>query len=154
MNHPPPVIATNKWTRMWPPVVWVACFLAIPGVVAGAVVALWRVQDESVFDINEEDLVGIDDSKSFLRQDALSQSSCFPFCPRHAGEDDGSHVGHQAPASPHGVIVQRFLQICQKGFGYWPSNKGSSVHTPSDVPYDISCKDYHFTVYSCIADTI
>ena len=63
MNHPPPVIATNKWTNMWPPVVLVACFLAIPGVVPGAVAGLCRVHDDSLFDIDEEDLVGIDDSK-------------------------------------------------------------------------------------------
>ena len=83
MNHPPPVIATNKWTKMWPPVVWVACFLAIPGVVAGAVAALCRAQDQAVFDINEEDVIGIDDSKSFIRQDQVRFRKVHAFLSAH-----------------------------------------------------------------------
>ena len=72
IDHPPPVIAINKWGKIAPPMLWFAAFTSIHRFVAdilGRIVS--RTYEQQQVEFEEDDLTGQDTQRAFLRQEAV-----------------------------------------------------------------------------------
>ena len=77
LSHPPAVPAYNKWTKIWPPLVWFASFLCLHDILPTIVDEMcsliarvsgegWDFADEG---LDEEQMIGLEGEQSFRRQD-------------------------------------------------------------------------------------
>ena len=77
LSHPPAVPAYNKWTKIWPPLVWFASFLCLRDILPTIVDEMcsltervsgegWDFADEG---LDEEQAIGLVGEQSFRRQD-------------------------------------------------------------------------------------
>lgn len=71
LEHPPSVIAENKWTKLWPPLVHFAAFLGIGSqLLQGASAGLRNLAaDLDLGEVREDDLLGMDDRLTYLRKE-------------------------------------------------------------------------------------
>lgn len=70
LDSPPPVPAWNKWAKVVPPLLWFACFMSLNMLLQGVIVALTTLNAPSHdLEFDPDDLVGLDDQKTFLRQE-------------------------------------------------------------------------------------
>ena len=69
-DHPPPVPAWNKWSKIVPPLTWLSVFMSLNMLLPGVVTALTSVHnDAGQLDFDPEDLLGMDSQRAFLRQE-------------------------------------------------------------------------------------
>jgi hypothetical protein len=71
LDHPPPVPAWNKWSKIMPPLMWFCAFVAVHGILAGIMVSLSALRDGEIADLSEEDLLGLDTQKAYLQQEQV-----------------------------------------------------------------------------------
>ena len=71
LDHPPGVPAANKWTKLIPVMRWFSSFLALSGIFQFVMSCLSDMYDDVDLQPDEEDLVGADSTRQFLRQEAV-----------------------------------------------------------------------------------
>ena len=78
-DHPPTVPQFNKWTKIGPSMQWIAVFLSLGGALTGSMASLLKLSTDELFDISEEDVVGLNDQAAFrrLEQKRFRSSFCF-----------------------------------------------------------------------------
>jgi hypothetical protein len=71
LEHPPSVIAENKWTKLWPPLVHFAAFMGIGSqLLQGASAGLLDLAaDLDLGHLNEDELLGMDDKQTYVRKE-------------------------------------------------------------------------------------
>lgn len=69
LDNPPAPPASNKWNKLWPPVIWFGALLQISRLLPFAFSSLLAEFSEEDIDMHPEDLVGFDDERSFKRQE-------------------------------------------------------------------------------------
>ena len=71
LGSPPVVPASNKWSKLLPATLWFAVFLSLGAFLPGMMRALDAMYDDVGLAFDEDDLVGFDDAKSFMRQESV-----------------------------------------------------------------------------------
>ena len=72
LDHPEKEPAVNKWSRLLPPILWFGVFLASGKALQGCIDALSAVHDnETNLSFDEDDVVGLDDSRAYMLQDLV-----------------------------------------------------------------------------------
>lgn len=69
VQSPPPTPAWNKWTKVWPPLVWFGVIMQLSHVLPACLAGLCSLASDPALDIDEDDIVGLDDKKAFERQE-------------------------------------------------------------------------------------
>jgi hypothetical protein len=67
-DHPPPVPAWNKWSKLVPPLLWFATFAGLHGILPAVLTSLTECLDVESLQFDEDDLVGLDSQRAFLQQ--------------------------------------------------------------------------------------
>ena len=69
LDHPPPVPAWNKWSKVVPPLAWLAVFMSLHTLLPGIVTKLTSLNAGLAFDPEDCDPDGLDGERAFLRQE-------------------------------------------------------------------------------------
>lgn len=69
LDHPPPVPAWNKWSKIVPPLSWFAVFMSLNMLLPGIVTALTAMHGGQDLELDAEDLFGLDNQQTFIRQE-------------------------------------------------------------------------------------
>ena len=69
VRSPPPTPAWNKWTKVWPPLLFFAVFMQLAQVLPASLDGLCSLASDATLDINEDDIIGLDDQQAFQRQE-------------------------------------------------------------------------------------
>ena len=69
VRGPPPTPAWNKWTKVWPPLLFFTVFMQLAQTLPASLDGLCSLASDDTLDINEDDTIGLDDQQGLERQE-------------------------------------------------------------------------------------
>jgi hypothetical protein len=67
-DHPPCIPAYNKWNKILPPLTWFCAFTCLHKLLPSLISSILKRTNMEALEFNDDDLIGMDDASSFIRQ--------------------------------------------------------------------------------------